>query len=137
MKLKDLILVYLIATVLFFLADLLWLGVIAKDLYQSYLGDILKENTNWFAAICFYLIYISGIVYFSILPSLKSLNPWLALKNGAFLGFLCYSTFELTSLALIKNWPLGIVWIDILWGVFLTGSISYLSHLLFQRLKKI
>lgn len=101
MKNRDQIILFLLSLTAFLVIDLLWLGIIARDLYLEFLGDLLAVKTRWSAAFVFYFIYIIGILHFSVLPSIKEQNKAMAFKKGAFLGFLCYSTFELTSLALL------------------------------------
>lgn len=54
---------YLIALVIFFGIDIIWLGTIAQDLYQKHLGFLLKENFNMTAAVIFYLFFIAGLVF--------------------------------------------------------------------------
>jgi uncharacterized membrane protein len=121
--------VYLIATAIFFAVDMLWLGLIAKNLYRQKLGFILSDEVNWAAAIIFYLIYIGGILFFAVTPGLKESSWQTALFNGAIFGFMCYATYDLTNMATIKNWPLSIVVIDIIWGAVLTGTVSVLTYL--------
>lgn len=127
------ILLFFITTIIFFSIDLIWLGVIAKNLYREKLGFILSTEVNWTAAIVFYIIYISGILYFAVVPSLLDAEWEKALLNGAILGFLCYATYDLTNMATIAHWPLQIVIIDIAWGTLLTGSVSVLSYLLAEK----
>lgn len=122
------LILYGITTVIFFAIDMLWLGVIAKNLYRQKLGFILSEQVNWAAAIVFYLIYIGGILFFAVLPAMKEMNWQTALLNGAILGGLCYATYDLTNMATIAKWPLDIVIIDIVWGMVLTGSVATLSY---------
>ena len=122
--------IFAITTVIFFAIDMLWLGLLAKDLYKNQLGYIMAKDVNWKAAFIFYGIYISGILYFVIMPSLNNGNWQTALLNGALLGGLCYATYDLTNLATLKDWPVNIVWIDIAWGMFLTGTTSMISHIL-------
>ncbi|MEZ4952963.1 MAG: DUF2177 family protein [Saprospiraceae bacterium] len=123
-------LLYLIATLIFFTIDMIWLGWLAKDFYWKKLDFILTDQTNWTAAIIFYLIYIAGILYFAVVPGLNAGNWQIALLNGALFGFFCYATYDLTNMALIKGWPLEVVIIDIIWGAVLTGSVAVLSYLL-------
>lgn len=65
------ILLFAITTVIFFSIDLVWLGVIAKNMYRENLGFILSEEVNWTAAIVFYLIYLAGILFFTVVPALN------------------------------------------------------------------
>ena len=107
----------------FFAIDLLWLGVIGKNIYQKYLGHLLGD-VNWGAALIFYLLFIVGIFIFSIIPGLEKDSVSHALIYGVLFGFFTYATYDLTNLATLKDWPLQIVFIDILWGVVLTGSVA-------------
>lgn len=116
-------------TVVFFAIDMLWLGLIAKNFYREKLGFILSPDVNWYAAVIFYLIYIGGILYFAVLPAMKDESWQTALIQGAVLGFLCYATYDLTNMATIKNWPLTVVLVDIVWGIVLTGSCALISYL--------
>lgn len=125
---------YLIATVVFFAIDMLWLGFIARNFYREKLGFILSPEVNWPAAIVFYLIYIAGILFFAVQPAVKE-NLWqTALINGALLGLLCYATYDLTNMATIARWPLTIVVVDIVWGTVLTGSVAVLTFVIRQKL---
>lgn len=123
---------YLIAFIVFFAIDILWLAIIAKDLYQKYLGHLLKTNVNWAAAMIFYLIFIGGLVFFAIMPAIDKGLWHQALLYGALFGFITYATYDLTNLATLKDWPIEITLIDLAWGTFLGASTSTLSYLLYQ-----
>ena len=124
MPFPKLILSYLLTAIVFFAIDMTWLGFIAKDLYKKYLGGFLSDKVNWTAAIIFYLLFIIGIFYFAILPAIEKNSVAKAILSGALFGFFTYSTYDLTNLATLKNWPLQIVFIDIIWGSVLTGLVS-------------
>ncbi|WP_372770430.1 DUF2177 family protein [Lutibacter sp.] len=128
------LLIYGIATVIFFALDMVWLGLIAKNFYREKLGFILAPDVNWWAAIIFYLIYIGGILHFAILPAMREHRWQTALIQGAVLGFLCYATYDLTNMATIKNWPLKVVVVDIIWGMVLTGSCALISYMAATKL---
>lgn len=124
MSIKSILINYLLTTVVFLIIDLAWLGLIAKDLYQKYLGDFMAEKVNWTAAIIFYLIYIVGISVFAIYPAVNMNSALNAALMGGLFGFFAYATYDLTNLATLKGWPLLIVFIDIAWGVVLTSMVS-------------
>jgi len=111
----------------FFVIDLIWLGVVAKGFYQKNLKYILSPNVNWTAAIIFYLIYIAGILIFAVLPAVAKDSLRHAAVWGALFGFFTYATYDLTNLALLKDWPIIIVIVDILWGVVLCSAVATLS----------
>ncbi len=121
---------YFLTVPVFFLIDLIWLGVVAKNFYQKNLKYILSPNVNWTAAIIFYLIYIAGILIFAVLPAVAKdslRHAAVAAVWGALFGFFTYATYDLTNLALLKDWPLNIVLVDILWGVVLCSAVATLS----------
>ncbi|MGB5363231.1 MAG: DUF2177 family protein [Aureibaculum sp.] len=125
--------IYFITTIIFFAIDMVWLGFIAKSFYREKLGFILSPDVNWYAAVIFYLIYIGGILYFAVLPAMRDESWQTALIQGAVLGFLCYATYDLTNMATIKNWPLTVVLVDIVWGIVLTGSCALISYLVAMK----
>lgn len=124
MPFTKLLLSYVLTFIVFFIVDMAWLGFIAKDLYKRYIGNFMSDQINWTAAIVFYLLFIVGIFIFAILPAIEKDSLRSAIVLGALFGFFTYATYDLTNLATLKNWPLGIVIIDIIWGSVLTGIVS-------------
>lgn len=124
MPVTKLIISYLLTTLVFFAIDMVWLGLLAKNVYRKYLGGFLSDTVNWTAAIIFYLLFIVGIFFFSILPAYENNSLTKAIVTGALFGFFTYATYDLTNLATLKNWPLPIVFIDIAWGMLLTATVS-------------
>ncbi len=118
------ILAYSLTAIVFFAVDILWLGFLAKDIYNKYLGDLMADKVNWTAAIIFYLIFIIGISVFAIYPAVDKNSVGQAILLGALFGFFTYATYDLTNLATLKGWPLNIVLIDITWGIVLTAIVS-------------
>ncbi len=113
----------------FFLIDMVWLGFVAKDFYQSKLGYLLGP-VNWPAALTFYFIYIVGILIFAVVPALTGCSLMKALVMGVLFGFFAYATYDLTNYATVKDWPLSVVLVDIVWGLVLTGSVASISYLI-------
>jgi uncharacterized membrane protein len=129
--------VYGVTAFTFFAIDLLWLGVVAKDFYAKFIGNMLNDHVNWGAALTFYLIYIGGVVLFVLIPALKSGSGVLhVFVMGGLLGFFAYSTFDLTALALFKNWPLIVAVVDIVWGTLLTAGTAAASLWIIQNVLK-
>ena len=115
--------IYLLTVPIFFLIDMVWLGLVASKFYQTHLGFLLGP-VNWTAAIIFYLIYIVGIVVFAIVPGIQAESVLKALVLGALFGFIAYATYDLTNLATIKDWPLIVTIVDLAWGAVLTGAVA-------------
>ena len=126
---------YLITIAVFLLFDSVWLGVIAPDLYEGWIGHLLGP-VNWLAAILFYLVYIAGIVYFAVSPALKVEGSpvLLAARHGAIFGFVAYATYDLTNWATLEGWPVAMVVADLCWGTLLTGAVAAASCYLSRKL---
>ena len=118
---------YFLTIPIFFVIDMLWLGVVARNFYRQNLAFILSPDVNWTAAIVFYLIYIIGILIFAVVPAMDRDSILKAIVWGGLFGFFTYATYDLTNMALIKGWPLKVVIVDILWGVILCASVAALS----------
>jgi uncharacterized membrane protein len=134
MNTGKLLLAYLLTAVVFFAIDLTWLGWVAKDLYRKHLGGFLSAQVNWTAAFIFYALFIVGIFIFAILPASEKNSLQHAVIYGALFGFFTYATYDLTNLATLKNWPLPIVFIDIIWGSILTGTVAAAGYWIVKKL---
>ena len=128
---------YILTVIVFFAIDMVWLGVIAKNIYNKYLGELLSEKVNWTAAIIFYLIFIIGIFVFVIIPSVEKQSLARAVLLGAFFGFVTYATYDLTNYATLKGFPLTIVFIDLAWGAVLTSVVSIAGYYIMLAVNKI
>ncbi|MCX6557309.1 MAG: DUF2177 family protein [Candidatus Aminicenantes bacterium] len=136
MSLKNAILLYLLTLAVFFLIDMVWLGLVAKNFYRRHLGALLSPTVNWPAAILFYLLFIAGLQLLIIAPALAKGSPLQALWQGALFGLVSYATYDLTNLATLKDWPLLVTLVDLAWGTVLGGSVSFLSAAAASRLLK-
>lgn len=125
---------FIIAFIVFFAIDIVWLGVIAKNLYRDAIGHLMSASPNWIAAIIFYILYIIFLVIFVILPAIHQGSLSHAMLYGALFGFITYATYDLTNLATLKDWPLYLTFIDIGWGTLLGFSVSTLTYILHQWL---
>lgn len=115
---------YAACTATFFALDIAWLGFVAKGFYQRQMGHLLAEQTKWGAAIAFYLIYVAAIVVLCVLPGIEKQSVLRAAALGGVFGLAAYAAFDLTSLALLKGFPSGVVPVDLAWGVILTASVA-------------
>ena len=130
MPFTKIIISYLLTTIVFFAIDIVWLGVVAKDLYAKHLSHFMADNVNWTAAIIFYLLYIAGILVFAVYPAVEKNSFSYALIYGAFFGLVAYATYDLTNLATLKDWPFKIVVVDIIWGTLLCTLVASASYMI-------
>lgn len=119
---------FLVALPAFFAIDMLWLGVIARRFYARQLGDLMRRDVNWTAAIVFYLIFIVGLVVFVVVPAVDASSLGRALGYGAFFGFVTYATYDLTNLATLRDWPLTMTLVDLAWGAVLAASVAGITY---------
>jgi len=115
---------YFATLAVFLLIDMLWLGVVARGLYSKYLGYLLSPSPNWTAAVLFYLLFVVGVLVFAVLPGLQAASLGKALLLGALFGLLTYATYDLTNLATIRDWPVFITIVDLIWGTLLATLVS-------------
>jgi uncharacterized membrane protein len=120
---------YIATLIVFFAIDLLWLGLAARTFYRKYIGFLLAPSPNWFAAIIFYLLFILGLLFFVIVPGLKENSFKIIFLHAALFGLITYSTYDLTNLATVKNWPLVVTVVDMIWGTVLSVAVSVLSFM--------
>ena len=121
---------YFLTVPVFFGIDMIWLGFVAKGFYRNNLGQLLRPDVNWTAALVFYLLYIGGILIFATMPALEKNSLYQAVVLGGLFGFFAYATYDLTNLATLKGWPLNVVIVDIIWGIVLTASVAAASFLI-------
>ena len=114
--------------------DLVWLLGIAKNLYRDQMGDLMASEPKLMAGLAFYLLYALGVCIFVIIPALSKQSWIYALQYGALFGLFCYMTYDLTNLAVIRNFPTQLALIDIAWGSFVTAVCSGIAYWVGSRL---
>jgi uncharacterized membrane protein len=115
---------YVIALPVFFTMDMVWLGLVAKGFYRRQIGPLMRANVNWPAAIIFYLLFILGLVVFVVAPALDRSSWARALAYGALFGLITYATYDLTNLATLRDWPVLLTVVDLVWGAALAAAVS-------------
>jgi len=125
---------YLIALPVFLAIDAIWLTLIAKNFYAKQIGYLIAKNPNLWAALIFYLIFIAGLVFFVVTPALDKKMWTHALFAGLFFGLVTYATYDLTNLATVKDWPLIVTVVDLIWGMFVSATVSVATYLIVSKL---
>lgn len=125
--LKNIVYFFKISAVIVLL-DYLWLGLIMKEFYIEQARKIARLtegnfDTILWAAVGVYIFIPFAILFFALNKHTDTRAS--ATFKGACLGFSVYAVYELTNIALIKNWPLEMGLIDILWGPILCGLTAF------------
>ena len=100
--------------------DMIWLRLIAVQWYADGMGPLLSNSPNLWAAAAFYLLFPVGLLIFAVFPS-EDASVIKAVVMGALFGFFAYATYDLTALAVIKGWPVGLTFLDMAWGTLVSG----------------
>ncbi len=124
---KSFFIAYGVAVVAFLLIDGIWLGVVAKTFYAQQLGDLLRPSFLPVPAIVFYLAYTAGLVFLAVRPFDANVSLTSVALYGALVGFLAYGTYDMTNLATLKDWPVAMSLIDMLWGTILSACVATIS----------
>jgi uncharacterized membrane protein len=102
--------------------DMLWLGVIAKPIYQNGIGHLMADQPNVSVAVLFYALYGLGLVVFAVLPAGPAPGWAKTVGMAALFGFFAYATYDLTNLATLKQWPIGLSVMDMAWGTCISAA---------------
>jgi len=117
-------LLYLAFLVALVSIDLVWLLGIAKNVYRDEMGSLMASEPKLLAGLAFYVLYALGACIFVVIPALSKQSLSHALIYGALFGFFCYMTYDLTNLAVIRDFPTRLALIDIAWGSLVTAGVS-------------
>lgn len=128
--------VYLVVFLTMFLIDMVWLRVIAVTWYQQGMSEHLAGAPNLLAAAFFYLMFPIGLMIFAILPAEAGGSVLKVAGMGALFGFFAYATYDLTNLAVLKNWPVGLSILDMAWGALVSGVSTAVGKFTFDYLNR-
>ncbi|MGQ3891379.1 DUF2177 family protein [Legionella sp. CNM-4043-24] len=114
----------------FFFLDMLWLGLIAKNMYQTAYAPWLRLTDGqlqpvWWAASLVYLLLALAVVVF-VLP-MADYGIGHSLFYGALFGLITYGVYDMTTYSIFKDWPLSVTLIDWVWGVVLCSSTATIA----------
>ncbi|MCX6583733.1 MAG: DUF2177 family protein [Candidatus Aminicenantes bacterium] len=120
---------YIVTFIAFFAIDMVWLGLVARTFYRKYLGFLMASSPNWLPAIIFYFLFIAGILVFVVVPGLATNSLKTTLLRAALFGLITYATYDLTNLATVKDWPVLVTIVDMIWGTVLSTAVSFVGFM--------
>ncbi|MBC1429129.1 DUF2177 family protein [Listeria seeligeri] len=115
------------SAVVFLIFDLFWLLVVSKKMYEHFIGDLMGD-VRIFPAVIFYVIYVIGVTFFVLIPGTEKGSIGYVILAGALFGLICYATYDLTNLATLKDWPVAMTVIDLIWGTAVTTVTSVIVY---------
>ncbi len=116
--------------VAFLALDALWLLTMAERLYRPAIGHLMRDGFDTAAAAVFYVIYLSGVTGFAVLPA-ASVRA--AAMRGAGFGLVAYATYDLTNQATLRGWPWAVTLADLAWGTFVTAASAAAAQAVLHR----
>ncbi len=129
------ILHFLLTLITYTLFDLAFLNFFAKKFIEKEVSHLLAEKADLIAGIIFYFIFIFTLIHFVVMPAWKSQNNTKLLLDAALFGLATYSTYELVNKALLKDWSIKLVLVDISWGVLVSMLVAYVSFQILSLLR--
>ena len=113
---------YLLTAIIFVILDGTYLNLV-KGYFNKQVKSIQGSDIqmNIVATGLTYVVLIYGLNYFIIRKN-KSV------QEAALLGFFVYAVYELTNLALFKNWSILTVIMDTLWGGILFALTAFIVN---------
>lgn len=125
---------FLTMMIVMIVLDFVWLSVIAQPMYQHGIGHLMAKQPNLLFAGLFYLVYVVGLIFFTIKPYAAKKCVYKTTLSAAFFGFFVYASYDLTNLALLMNWPVNLAVIDVAWGVFISSFSATLGKYVLDKL---
>jgi uncharacterized membrane protein len=127
---------YICTIIFMFIVDLIWLSQLAQPLYQAGIGHLMAAQPKLGFAALFYLVFVFGLIWCAVRPNAKKSGVKAIFFAGATFGFFIYASYDLTNLALLKDWPLGLSLIDITWGTLLSGTCAAVAKFVLDKTNK-
>ena len=127
----------LASMLLFFVLDMIWLVFFAQGMYLKFYGPWLRIEHGqllpvWWAMVVVYFLFSLGLMTF-VLPLAKD-SIIRAFMYGAVMGFIIYGVYDFTCLAIFKDWPVMMAFVDWAWGTYLCGLVASLTWFLSRLL---
>lgn len=107
--------------------DIPWILLIASNFYKAQIGHLMTNNPQYWPAVLFYTSYAAALIIFAILPGLEKQSLLHGCKLAFFLGFICYGAYDLTNQATLKDWPLTMTIVDMIWGASMSTLVTFLT----------
>lgn len=118
---------FITSAVIFLIFDLFWLLVVSKKMYQHFIGELMGDVRIW-PAVIFYLLYVIGVTFFVLIPGTEKGSIGYVILAAALFGLICYATYDLTNLATLKDWPVAMTVMDLIWGTAVTTVTSVIVY---------
>lgn len=114
-----LLIIWITLILVLMLADFIWLGIISRSFIKDSIGHLMSDSFKIVPALLFYLMYATALI-FLVFKDVETGNYSKVVLSAVFIGLTAYGTYELVNFSTLKDWPLKMVIVDTLWGIFVT-----------------
>ena len=95
----------------------------------------MAEKALLLPALIFYLLFVVGVLIFAVIPGYQAQSISKTLMLAALFGLMTYATYDLTNLATLRDWPIKITLIDIVWGTTISTVTGLAGFYIAQLIK--
>lgn len=118
----------------YLILDYLWMGFVVGDVYLRLIGPIARLQDGKFdvfipSALVVYFV-MTFALWFFVLRNASDLKT--ATLHGLILGFCLYAVFDFTNHALLKNYPIQFLAMDLIWGSVLNAVVAAIAFKAFK-----
>jgi uncharacterized membrane protein len=134
------ILVYIATLVFFVLTDRIWHDYFAFEFYQDQLSRLLRYHDGEYvpflpAMAMMYPFMAGGILAFVLPKAIGEKSHTAAATWGGVFGLIVFASYQLTNYTILRRWPIEIVAVDTIWGIFLYSASSVFCYFVYNQLK--
>ena len=129
---------FIAAVLAFVLLDFVWLGFVVKNFTLRQLAELGRIADGKFqvlyapAFVTYFLMALAVVVY--VVPQVRESSLINAYLFGALLGLIVFGVYEMTNMAVLKNYPLPFALVDMVWGTFAFGSVTLIVKWTAERI---
>lgn len=126
--------VWLITIIVFLLGDVAWLFFVMNRFFIHHIKHLMtitnqEVSINYISALVAYVLIVAALTWFVLLPQSQAPIRYIFLQS-AFLGLSIYGVYELTNHAILAQWPITFVIVDVVWGTLWCGAAGVISILI-------
>jgi uncharacterized membrane protein len=114
----------LACAVVFLIADFFMIPLVMRPLFKGALGDTMLDTLRLGPAALFYIIHIAVLIWFAGRTAQRE-GSTAAARDGALIGLVAYSCYEMTSWTIMRDWTPALVIIDTAWGVLISAAAAW------------
>jgi uncharacterized membrane protein len=112
------------ASLVFLIGDFFMIPLVMRPLFKGALGDTMLDTLRLGPAALFYIIHLAVLIWFAGRTAQRE-GTNAAARDGALIGLVAYSCYEMTSWTIMRDWTPTLVIIDTAWGIALSATAAW------------